>query len=87
MKIKFMYKNNCLLVIFLRLNGIAKIKNAKLKCYVLGPKSQKFPTAENTRYTVIEDIDHVDALLLKVMYQYSQGHTPIPQAIYRMTYK
>ena len=24
----------------------------KLKCYVLGPKSQKFPTAENTRYTV-----------------------------------
>ena len=22
------------------------------KMYVLGPKSQKFPTAENTRYTV-----------------------------------
>ena len=31
MKIKFMYENNCPLVIFLRLNGIAKIKNAKNK--------------------------------------------------------
>ena len=31
MKIKFMYENNCPLVIFLRLNGIAKIKNAKIK--------------------------------------------------------
>ena len=29
-----------------------KLKTQKLKCYVLGPKSQKFPTAENTRYTV-----------------------------------
>ena len=26
-----MYENNCPLVIFLRLNGIAKIKNAKIK--------------------------------------------------------
>ena len=31
MKIKFMYENNCPLVIFLRLNGIAKLKNAKIK--------------------------------------------------------
>ena len=31
-----------------------KLKTQKLKCYVLGPKSQKFPTAENTRYTVCE---------------------------------
>ena len=29
-----------------------KLKTQKLKCYVLGPKSQKIPTAENTRYTV-----------------------------------
>ena len=29
-----------------------KLKTQKLKCYVLGPKSQKFPTAENTRSTV-----------------------------------
>ena len=29
-----------------------KLKTQKLKCYILGPKSQKFPTAENTRYTV-----------------------------------
>ena len=29
-----------------------KLKTQKLKCYVLVPKSQKFPTAENTRYTV-----------------------------------
>ena len=29
------------------------LKTQKLKCYVLGPKSQKFPTAENTRYTVV----------------------------------
>ena len=29
-----------------------KLKTQKLKCYVLGSKSQKFPTAENTRYTV-----------------------------------
>ena len=31
MKIKFMYENNCPLVIFLRLNGMAKIKNTKIK--------------------------------------------------------
>ena len=29
-----------------------KIKTQKLKCYVFEPKSQKIPTAENTRYTV-----------------------------------
>ena len=33
-----------------------KLKTQKLKCYVLGPKSQKFPTAENTRYTVSQYI-------------------------------
>ena len=31
-----------------------KLKTQKLKCYILGPKSQKFPTAENTRYTVLK---------------------------------
>ena len=30
-----------------------KLKTQKLKCYVLVPKSQKFPTAEYTRYTVL----------------------------------
>ena len=30
-----------------------KLKTQKLKCCVLRPKSQKFPTAENTRYTVL----------------------------------
>ena len=52
MKIKFMYENNCLLVIFCGLIESQKLKTQKLKCYVLGLKSQKFPTAENTRYTV-----------------------------------
>ena len=53
MKIKFMYENNCLLVIFCGWIESQKLKTQKLKCYVLGLKSQKFPTAENTRYTVI----------------------------------
>ena len=33
-----------------------KLKTQKLKYYVLRSKSQKFPTAENTRYTV--DVFH-----------------------------
>ena len=52
MKIKFMHENNCLLVIFCGWMESQKLKTQKLKCYVLGPKSQKFPTAENTSYTV-----------------------------------
>ena len=52
MKIKFMYENNCPLVIFCGWMESQKLKTQKLKCYVLRPKSQKFPTAENTRYTV-----------------------------------
>ena len=47
-----MYENNCLLVFFCDWIEPQKLKTQKLKCYVLGPKSQKFPTAENTRYTV-----------------------------------
>ena len=39
-----------------------KLKTQKLKCYVLVPKSQKFPTAENTRYTV--DILHVSDIII-----------------------
>ena len=53
MKIKFMYENNGLLIIFCGWMESQKLKTQKLKCYVLGPKSQKFPTAENTRYTVV----------------------------------
>ena len=53
MKIKFMYENNGLLIIFLRLNGIAKIENAKIKMLRFGAQIAKIPTAENTRYTVI----------------------------------
>ena len=49
---KFMYENTCLFVIFCGKMESQKLKTQKLKCYVLGPKSQKFPTAENTRYTV-----------------------------------
>ena len=56
MKIKFMYENNCLLVIFCGWIESQKLKTQKLKCYVLGLKSQKFPTAENTHYTVYECI-------------------------------
>ena len=41
MKIKFMFENNCLLVIFLRLNGIAKIKNAKIKMLRFGAQIAK----------------------------------------------
>ena len=52
MKIKFIYENNCLLVILWGWMESQKIKTQKLKCYVLRPISQKFPTAENTRYTV-----------------------------------
>ena len=53
MKIKFMYENNCPLVFFFcGWMESQKLKTQKLKCYVLRPKSQKFPTAENTRYTV-----------------------------------
>ena len=47
-----MYENNGLLIIFCGWMESQKLKTQKLKCYVLGPKSQKFPTAENTRYTV-----------------------------------
>ena len=36
-----MYENNCLLVIFLRLNGIAKIKNAKIKMLRFGAQIAK----------------------------------------------
>ena len=43
-----MYENNGPLVILLRLNGIVKIKNAKIKMQCFGTKYQKFPTAENT---------------------------------------
>ena len=41
MKIKFMYENNGLLLIFLRLNGIAKIKNAKIKMLRFGAQIAK----------------------------------------------
>ena len=37
-----------------------KLKTQKLKCYVLGPKSQKFPTAENTRYTVYSYVSSIN---------------------------
>ena len=53
MKIKFIDENNGLFIIFCRRMESQKLKTQKLKCYVLGPKSQKFPTAENTRYTVV----------------------------------
>ena len=36
-----MYENNCLLVIFLQLNGIAKIKNAKIKMLRFGTQIAK----------------------------------------------
>ena len=36
MEIKFMYENNCLLVIF-----CGWIESQKLKCYVLGPQIAK----------------------------------------------
>ena len=52
MKIKFLYENNDLLIIFCGYMESQKLKTQKLKCYVFGPKSQKFPTAENTRFTV-----------------------------------
>ena len=52
LKIKFMYENNCLLFIFCGWMESQKFKMQKLKSYVLGSKSQKIPTAENTRYTV-----------------------------------
>ena len=69
MKIKFMYENNCLFVIFCGWIESQKLKTQKLKCYVLGPKSQKFPTAENTRYTVVS-----------LVYLISSGN---PQNLYR----
>ena len=52
MKIKLMFEKSGLLIIFCGWMESQKLKTQKLKCYVLGPKSQKFPTAENTRYTV-----------------------------------
>ena len=58
MKIEFMYEKNCLLVIFLRLNGIAKIKNAKIKMLRFGAQISKISTAENTRYTGIWILTH-----------------------------
>ena len=36
------------------------MESQKLKCYVLGPKSQKFPTAENTRYTVLSEAETIE---------------------------
>ena len=54
MKIKFMFENNGLLIIFCGWMESRKLKTQKLKCYILGPKSQKFPTAENTHYTVCQ---------------------------------
>ena len=67
-----MYENNGLLIIFLRLNGITKIKNAKLKCYVFGPKSQKF---QNRRkyllYGIVEVmincLEYKNVILLAVL--------------------
>ena len=48
-----MNENNGLLIFFpVEWNG-KKLKTQKLKCYVLGVKSQKIRTAENTRYTVL----------------------------------
>ena len=41
MKIKFMYENNCIFAIFLRLNGIAKINNAKIKMLRFGAQIAK----------------------------------------------
>ena len=37
---------------FLRLTGIAKIKNTKIKMLRFGAQIAKIPTAEITRYTV-----------------------------------
>ena len=34
-----------------------KLKTQKLKCYVLGPKSQNFQPQKNTRYTVFWDFN------------------------------
>ena len=54
-----------------------KLKAQKLKCYALGPKSQKFPTAENTRYTVYHPLTSfevdLDTLLHNLYYLFVGG--------------
>ena len=62
-----------------------KLKTQKLKCYVLGPKSQKCPTAENTRYTVYSDTLKEDIFLYRTIYNPNENISTNKEEMTRYT--